>query len=64
MNGEVKSFSPKHGYGFIVSDEKEYWFHVKSWGLRLPPAEGIRVSFDPVTTPKGLRARNVKEKKA
>lgn len=63
MTGEVKSYSSKHGYGFITKDGKDYRFKAQDWELRFAPVEGIRVEFDPVTTDKGFRARNVRKEK-
>ena len=63
MKGEVKSYSVKHGYGFITQDGKDYRFKTKDWHLMLGAVPGMRVEFDPITTDKGYRARNIRREK-
>ena len=64
VEGIVKSFSPLHGYGFINGEDgQNYFFHNAEWRLRIPPAEGIKVIFEPTKTPKGLRALDITTKK-
>lgn len=58
MTGIVKSYSIKHGYGFITSEGRDYRF--KSFEMRLPPLKGEKVSFVPYETEKGLRATKVR----
>ena len=60
MEGTVKWFDGKKGYGFIVaSDGKEYFVHFTAIpkGLRL--RENDKVSFDAVDTERGKQAQNV-----
>lgn len=59
MHGKVKSYNPSTRYGFITIDGVDYRFHHNDWGLRLPPVEGMEVSFEPELTGKGLRAINI-----
>ena len=63
MNGEVKSYSPQHGYGFITKDGVDFFFHAHDWTLRIPPCEGLRVQFDPQESDKGMKASNVRKEK-
>ena len=56
MTGKVKSFSPKKGYGFIVAEGNEYWFHASEWAGNGKPQAGDEVNFTLVTTQKGRRA--------
>ena len=63
MTGEVKSYSVKHGYGFITKDGKDYRFKAQDWTLRYAPVQGITVEFDPVSTDKGYRARNIRKER-
>ena len=56
MTGTVKSFSPAKGYGFIVSKQGEYWFHISEWMGKERPNLGDSVDFFPATTGKGQRA--------
>ena len=60
MEGTVKWFDGKKGYGFIVaSDGQEYFVHFSAVpkGLRL--RENDKVSFDAVDTERGKQAQNV-----
>lgn len=60
MEGKVKWFDGKKGYGFIVSDDgQEYFVHFTAVpkGLRL--RENDKVSFDAVDTERGKQAQNV-----
>jgi CspA family cold shock protein len=61
MHGIVKWFNEDRGYGFIISDSKEYFVHYKGIAgegfktLR----DGDSVSFEPEKSPKGMIAVNV-----
>ncbi len=60
MEGKVKWFDGKKGYGFIVSEDgQEFFVHFTALpkGLRL--RENDKVSFDPVDTERGKQAQNV-----
>ena len=57
MIGKVKSFSPVHGYGFIVAGEQEYYFHKKNCQGR--PEIGDVVKFKSIKTEKGYAAIRV-----
>ena len=62
MNGIVKWFDNKKGFGFITTDEGEAFVHyndIISEGYRTV-SEGERVTFTPVKTAKGLKAEQVK----
>lgn len=62
MQGTVKSFSPKRGYGFIrTEDGTEYFAHfsqIRISGYKTLQ-KGQTVSFDGVSSDKGLNARNI-----
>lgn len=62
MNGKVKFFNEKNGYGFVTAEDgKEYFVH--STGL----AEGVRitenddVTFEIVESERGPKADNVQK---
>ncbi len=60
--GIVKWFNDTKGFGFLVSDSKEYFVHykeIKADGFK-SLKEGDKVTFDAQTSPKGLAAKNVK----
>ncbi|WP_325560065.1 cold shock domain-containing protein [Pedobacter sp.] len=61
LQGTVKWFSESKGFGFITSNNKEYFVHYKeinSDGFKtLEPGEPV--SFEPANSPKGAIAKNV-----
>jgi len=61
MEGTIKWFNHKKGYGFIIGeDDKEYFVHYTA----LPRDERVndndRVSFNPHESERGLQAQDVK----
>ena len=62
MQGQVKWFDPKKGYGFIVGPEgKDVFVHfsqIKGDGFR-SLKDGEHVQYELVTGDKGLQARDV-----
>ena len=62
MNGTVKWFNKKKGYGFIKGeDEKDYFVHYTSVPRGVFLREEDTVTFDPVENEKGLQAQNVQK---
>jgi len=61
MEGVVKWFSIKKGYGFIKAQGKDYFVH--RWDIKdsLELEEGAKVSFNVEKVPKGFKAINVKK---
>ena len=64
MQGRVKSYSVRSGYGFITADGQDYFLCHTEWEYRLPPIPGLKVEFVPKTTDKGLRAYGVRKGEA
>lgn len=66
LQGTVKWFSESKGFGFISSENKEYFVHYKEIlgeGFRtLEAGESIR--FEPATSSKGPIAKNVQREDA
>ena len=62
MEGIVKWFSPKKGYGFIETEEgKDIFVHhtaIKADGYRSLD-KGDKVTFETVEAEKGIQAQNV-----
>ena len=62
MNGIIKTWFDKKGYGFITAADggPDVFCHCTDVaGAVEPPVEGERVVFEIETTPKGRRARAV-----
>ena len=60
MTGIIKSFSDRHGYGFIVGELNEIFFAHKLDFQYLKPRPGDKVEFESEITAKGSRARNIR----
>ena len=61
QNGIVKWFNDGKGFGFIASDNQDYFVHFKEiqgQGFK-SLKEGDKVSFEPGSSPKGAVAKNV-----
>lgn len=58
MEGKLIKYFPDEGYGFIVA-EREYFFF-SSRDMKDKLEIGDKVTFDPIETKKGMRARQVK----
>ena len=62
QNGIVKWFNVDKGFGFILSDKKDYFVYFKEInmdGFKVL-CEGDKVSFEPGNSDKGLIAKNVR----
>ena len=60
MKGTLKSFSDRHGYGFVVGDMNEIFFAHKIHFRYKYPKPGDKVIFEPVETDKGMRATKIR----
>lgn len=62
MEGTVKWFNRKKGYGFVAGDDgSEYFVHFTALPKGLFLNENDRVSFEAADTEKGKQAKNVKK---
>ena len=60
MEGKVKWFNTRKGYGFIQGDDgTDYFVHYKALPEGVQLNENDRVTFDAVETDKGKQAQNV-----
>ncbi|MBT6367477.1 cold-shock protein, partial [Candidatus Woesearchaeota archaeon] len=60
MEGTVKFFNQKKGFGFVHGDdEKDYFVHFTALPQGVFLRDNDRVSFDPVEGDRGLKAENV-----
>lgn len=60
MEGTVKWFNSRKGYGFIKGeDEEEYFVHYTAVQKGTFLRENDRVSFEPADTDRGKQAQNV-----
>ena len=61
MEGTVKWFNPRKGYGFIEGEDgKDYFVHMSSIAEGDSLDEGQKVTFDPEEGDRGPQAKNVK----
>ena len=60
MEGIVKWFNTRKGYGFIKGDDdQEYFVHHSALGQGVFLRDNDKVSFDPADGEKGKQAQNV-----
>ena len=60
MEGTVKWFNNKKGFGFIIGDDgAEYFIHHSALAQGTFIRDNDKVSFDPVDSDKGKQAQNV-----
>lgn len=67
MVGSIKKIVAGKPYGFLICEGREYFFHAEEfegfWDDLVTDFEqthSIKVEFEPMTSPKGLRATNVR----
>jgi len=61
MEGMVKWFSIKKGYGFIVSQEKDYFVHINDVERNSQLDKGDKVSFEIQQATRGVKAVRVRK---
>lgn len=61
MEGVVKWFSVKRGFGFIKSQERDYFVHISNIEEKSKLEEGDKVSFEAQESPKGTKAVKVRK---
>jgi cold shock protein len=60
MEGTVKWFNRKKGFGFIIGDDNiEYFIHYSALGQGTYIRDNDKVSFDPIDGEKGKQAQKV-----
>ena len=60
MEGTVKFFNRKKGFGFVHGDDqKDYFVHFTALPRNVFLRDNDRVSFDPAEGDRGLKAENV-----
>jgi cold shock CspA family protein len=62
MRGTIRRIFPEKGFCFLIADRRDYFAHMSALinGDFYIASEGDPVDFDPVETPKGLRAERVR----
>jgi cold shock CspA family protein len=45
MIGLIRAYKPEHGYGFLVSQQKQTYFHISEWQEEADPCPQDRVEF-------------------
>ncbi len=61
MEGVVKWFSEKRGFGFIEFQGKDYFVHISKVEKNSYLEKGDKVSFEPEEDPKGTKAVKVRK---
>jgi len=61
MQGMVKWFGIKKGYGFIEAQGVDYFVHIKDIQENSQLDKGDKVSFEAEKAPKGFKAINVRK---
>ena len=60
MEGTIKWFNERKGFGFVTGDDgQDYFVHSSALKEGTTVRENDRVSFDPAETDKGKQAQNV-----
>lgn len=62
MNGKIKFYKEDKGYGFLRNEKGgDAFFHIKDYTIKDGelPTLGTSVTYDVLTTHKGLKAINV-----
>lgn len=61
MIGTIKTFNQKKGFGFILTEQGEYFFHYSHLVMEgfKTIEEGTRVEFELVETERGPQAHNI-----
>ncbi|MQY58920.1 MAG: cold-shock protein [Clostridia bacterium] len=61
MEGIVKWFDSKRGFGFIESEGKDYFVHRWDIEENSKIEKGDKVSFEPEESPRGIKAVKVRK---
>jgi CspA family cold shock protein len=61
MQGKVKFFNVKKGFGFITGeDNQDYFVHISQVPKDAVLNEKVSVNFNPTQTDRGMQAKDVK----
>ena len=61
MQGKIKWFSEKRGFGFIESEGKDFFVHKSAIQKNLKLEKGDKVVFEVQESPKGAKAVKVRK---
>jgi len=59
VEGKIKFYNEKKGFGFITCDEGDIFLHVTKLKDKVVPKENDKVTFDIIETDRGQQATNV-----
>ena len=60
MKGKVKFFNKSKGFGFIIGDDADYFFHFTQVPKGLELKQDDEVVFEQEETDRGMQAKNIK----
>ena len=61
MEGKIKWFNTKKGYGFLESEGKDYFVHISDMQTNSKIQEGDKVFFEAKESPRGTKAVKVRK---
>lgn len=61
MQGVVKWWSRRKGFGFVTAQDQDYFIHISALQKDSELQEGDKVYFEPKKSPKGFKAVKVRK---